>query len=128
MQTTHSRKVSVLVVAMTAPNADMSLIWLFERLQNRYVNNLQAKKTSIQTTHSSVVSVVLVAKAAPNADMSLIRLFSRLQSHDISNAHNKKPAFRQLTPELSACCWWPGPLQTLICRLFGYTKDYKAVM
>ncbi len=44
MQTTHVSVVSALLVAKAAPNADMSLIWLLERLQGRSVSNGRAKK------------------------------------------------------------------------------------
>ncbi len=80
MQTTHYNVVSAVLVARAATNADMSLIWLFQRLESRYVNNSRNKKNSMQTTHFSVVSVLLAAKAAPNADMSLIWLPPRLET------------------------------------------------
>ncbi len=73
MQTTHFRSVSELLVARDAPNVDMSLILLAERLQGRSVNKTETK-TSMQTTHLSLVSVVLVTRATPNADTSLIWL------------------------------------------------------
>ena len=68
----------MVLVAKAAPNADMSLIWLFERLQSCFVRNGHTKKASMPTTHIRFFSVVLVAKAAPNTDMSLIRLHARL--------------------------------------------------
>ena len=71
MQTTHLSVVNVVLVARATPNDDMSLIWLYARLETYSVNNGRTKKASMQTTHNSVVSAVLVAKAAPNADMSL---------------------------------------------------------
>ncbi len=43
MQTTHNSIVSVVLVAKVAPNADMSLIWLRERLLSRYVNKRREK-------------------------------------------------------------------------------------
>ncbi len=89
MQKTHSRIVSVLFVLKAAPNTEMSLIRLLERLQSCHVNNRRNKKASTQITHSSVVSMVLVAKAGPSADMLLIRLLERLQSCHVNNRRNK---------------------------------------
>ncbi len=75
----------MVLVAKAAANADMSLIWLYEALESRYVNNGRNKKNNMLTTHVSVVSAVLVAKATPNADMSLIWLPQRLQNLSVNN-------------------------------------------
>ena len=52
MQITHSSVVSAVLVAKAAPNADMSLIWLNERLESRYVNNGPNNKS--QHAHNSL--------------------------------------------------------------------------
>ncbi len=67
MQTTHCSVVSAVFVAKAAPNAEISLTWLFERLKVPFVKKTAVIKNpnNMQTTHSSVVSVLLVVKAAP---------------------------------------------------------------